>query len=100
MFALLMAGSLLVPHIGPAFGNDRLSAPRAEPDIVSRWDALLRDRSDQVPWLHWGISRSAPKGDVMIGPKIDTLGPFLLQPAQPTTLFSSTWKYGPDVRTE
>ena len=89
MFALLLAGALMVPHVTPALGTDstmslgRGSAPRANGgDLQLPPIPYL----DTLRWLDRGAR--GPKVDTLMGPKLDTLGPFLLEPEIPSASFA------------
>jgi hypothetical protein len=79
MFALLLAGALTVPHV-PALGNDstqglgQAQSPQAGGDLQLPPIPYL----DTLRWLDKGVP--GPKVDTLMGPKLDTLGPFLLEP--------------------
>ena len=93
LFALLMAGSLMVPHITPALGQSTVSLA-ARPDNASKeaWEALHFPpvpHLDTMPWLKSGVALQEPKAQSLIGPKLDTFGPFLVQPEIPATRFTS-----------
>lgn len=94
LFALLVAGSLAVPPITPALGNDATvglggqGASRAQPE----WAALPLPPVpllETMPWLTPGSFLRGPKIDMLLGPKIETLGPFLVEPSIPPRQFSS-----------
>ena len=80
MFALLLAGALMVPHVTPALGTDstlglgQAQSPQAGGALQLPPILYL----DTLRWLDTG-SRG-PKVDTLMGPKLDTLGPFLLEP--------------------
>jgi hypothetical protein len=101
LFALLMAGALMAPHITPALGNESITkfADTQESRSVD-WAALLSAEFTKVPWLKFDFDVRAPRSNLPIGPKLDTLGPFLLQPASPGTQFSSSWRFEPQTTTE
>jgi hypothetical protein len=94
LFALLMAGTLLIPLITPALGDDattgfgirRPSMPPVATDQTLPLPAL--PHLEGIPWLNSGPSVRGLKVDTLFGPKLDTLGPFLLQPAIPGTYVS------------
>jgi|SRR6185369_15751905 hypothetical protein len=87
MFALLLAGALMVPHITPALGADstvglgQASAPQAK-DLQLPPIPYL----DTLRWLDTGVH--GLKVDTLIRPKLDTLGPFLLEPEIPPASFA------------
>jgi hypothetical protein len=105
LFALLLAGSLMVPHITPALGQSTVGLA-ARPDNASKeaYEALRLPPVpylEGMPWLQSGAALSEPKSDSLIGPKLDTLGPFLLQPDIPPTRFTSNSKpFDPRITTE
>ena len=80
MFALLLAGALMVPHVTAALGTDstvglgQASAPQAKGgDLQLPPIPYL----DTLRWLDTRVR--GPKVDTLMGPKLDTLGPFLLR---------------------
>jgi hypothetical protein len=88
MFALLLAGALLGPHVTPALGTDstvglgQASAPQPKGgDLQLPPIPYL----DTLRWLDTGVL--GPKVDTLISPKLDTLGPFLLEPEIPSASF-------------
>jgi hypothetical protein len=105
LFALLLAGSLMVPHITPALGQSTVGLA-ARPDNASKeaFEALRLPpvpHLEGMPWLQSGVALSEPKSDSLIGPKLDTLGPFLLQPDIPPARFTSSSKpFDPRITTE
>lgn len=104
LFAILMAGTLLIPLITPALGEDVTTGfgvrrPDAAP--VAAEQALPLPSLPQlegVPWLNPGAPVKGLKVDTLFGPKLDTLGPFLLQPAIPGAQVSV--RAGPGPQTE
>jgi hypothetical protein len=82
LFALLMAGTLLIPLITPALGDDattgfgirRPNVPPVATDQALPLPAL--PHFEGVPWLNSGSSVKGPKVDTLFGPKLDTPGPF------------------------
>ena|SRR5438067_1595662 len=105
LFALLLAGSLMVPHVTPALGQSTVGLA-ARPDNLSKeaWEALQFPpvpHLDTMPWLKSGAALRGPKTDSLIGPKLETLGPFLVQPEIPPTRFTSTNNpFDPRITTE
>jgi len=87
MFALLLAGALTVPHV-PALGNEstqrlgQAQSPQAGGDLQLPPIPYL----DTLRWLDKGVP--GPKVDTLMGPKLDTLGPFLLEPEIPSASFA------------
>jgi hypothetical protein len=106
LFALLLAGSLMVPHITPALGQSTVGLA-ARPDNASKeaWEALRLPpvpHLEGMPWLQSGAAAlRGPKTDSLIGPKLETLGPFLLQPEIPSTRFTANSNpFDPRITTE
>ena len=95
LFALLIAGTLMVPHVTPAMGNEGTLMPgSARSGLPSgEWSGEVRlppvPHLENMPWLMYGASLKGPKVDMLFGPQLDTLGPFLVQPTIPATRFSS-----------
>ena len=96
LFAVLMAGTLMIPHITPALGNEStvgVGAPRHAPSRLSSWEALSLSPVPYLDTMHWlnsGTVSRGPETDLLWGPKLDTLGPFLVQPEIPFSRFSSS----------
>jgi hypothetical protein len=95
LFALLMAGSLMVPLITPALGGESTvglgGAPQAAPPRAS-WDGLPLPPVPHLDTMQWLTARPAIKGlktDVLLGPKLETLGPVLITPVPSSPQFSS-----------
>ena len=88
MFALLLAGALMVPHVTPALGTDStLGLGHAPAPQANGGDLQLPPIPylDTLRWLDTGAR--GPKVDTLMGPKLDTLGPFLLEPEIPSASF-------------
>jgi hypothetical protein len=101
LFAMLMAGALIAPLITPALGNESITKlGNARESRSMDWEALLSAEFNKVPWLKFDMGARLPRSDLPIGPKLDTLEPFLLQPASPGTQFSSSWKFVAQTTTE
>ena len=79
MFSLLLAGALTVPHVTPALGTDStLGLGQAQsPQAGGALQLPPIPYLDTLRWLDTG-SRG-PKVDTLMGPKLDTLGPLLLE---------------------
>jgi hypothetical protein len=90
MFALLLAGALMVPHVTPALGTDSTLGIRPRPaPQVNGWALQL----PPIPYLDTlrclNTRARGPKVDTLMSPKLDRLGPFLLEPEIPSgALFS------------
>jgi hypothetical protein len=93
LFALLVSGSLTVPHITPAIGNDATVGLGGQgANRTQSWAALSLPpvpHLETMPWLTSGSFLRGPKIDTLLGPKIETLGPFLVAPSVPPRHFSS-----------
>ena len=90
MLALLLAGALMVPAGTPALGSHstvgfgQARAPQANSG------ALQLPPIPYLDPLRW-VETGAPslKVDTLMGPKFDTLGPFLLEAKIPPASFGS-----------
>ena len=107
LFAVLMAGTLMIPHITPALGNEStvgVGATRHAPSRLSSWEARPQPAVPYLDTMHWlnsGAVSTGPKTDLLWGSKLDTLGPFLVQPQIPFSRFSSSSEaLAPRVTTE
>jgi hypothetical protein len=94
LFALMVAGSLTVPQIAPALGNDATVGlgGQGASRLQAGWAALPLlpvPHLETMPWLTSGSFLRGPKIDLLLGPKIETLGPFLVAPSIPPRQFSS-----------
>jgi hypothetical protein len=104
LFALLMASTLLIPLITPALGDDvttGFGVGRSGAAPIAAEQALPLPSLPQlegVLWLNPGAPVKGLKVDTLFGPKFDTLGPFLLQPAVPGPQVSV--RAGPGPQTE
>jgi hypothetical protein len=96
LFALLMAGTLMVPHITPALGNEStvgLGAAWSTPPGFSSWESVPLPPVpylDTMPWLSSGAIFRGPKVDLLWEHKLERFGPFLVQPEIPLGRFSSS----------
>jgi hypothetical protein len=86
LFAVLMAGTLLIPLMTLAGSQDATTGfAGAQTEAAATNRQLLQlppvPHLGAVPWLNSGQPWKAPKSDTLFGPKLDTLGPFLLRPA-------------------
>jgi hypothetical protein len=93
MFALLLAGALTVPHV-PALGNDSTQGLGQAHSAQAGGDLQLPPIPylDTLRWLDKGVP--GPKVDTLMGPKLDTLGPFLLEPEIPSASFAGAQGQG------
>jgi hypothetical protein len=107
LFALLLAGTLTAPLSVPAVGEDGtvgLNAPRDGQAQPQAWDVRPLPPVpylDTMPWLFSVSPTSALGIEHLYGPKLQTLGPFLLPPVIPPPQLS--WEVaplGPQLTTE
>jgi hypothetical protein len=95
LFALLMAGTFMIPQTTPAHGGDTtagLDAPRSNALQTGQGEFLPLPPVpylDSMPWLNSGSASKGLKVDTLFGPKLDTFGPFLLKPAFPRAQVSA-----------
>jgi len=93
LFAFMLAGTLMVPHITPAVGNEsgtEIAGANRASSAPHQRDALGLPgipQLDTMPWL--------TRGSLSAGPKIDMLWPATSKPSLldlnlPPTKFSST----------
>jgi len=93
LFAFMFAGTLMVPQITPAVGNEsktETAGIKGASSALQVWDAVALPpipHLDTMPWL--------TRGSLTAGPKIDILwpatpGPYLLELNIPSTKFSLT----------
>jgi hypothetical protein len=94
LFAPVLACTLMVPPITPAFGNDStvgLGSVRAGATFQQEWSDLPLPpipHLETMPWLKRGSPAAGTKVDLLWQPHGDTQAPFWLQPAIPATRFS------------
>jgi hypothetical protein len=106
LFALLMAGTLLVPLITPVLGDDVTTGGGRTPALsqapVGQTLPLPAvSHLEGVPWLNSPAPLKGLKVDTLLGPKLDALGPFLLQPALPNAQVSAGAGHpGGEIHTE
>jgi hypothetical protein len=107
LFALLLAGTLMVPHITPALGNDStvgVGMRRGGASSVQPWNDLRLapvPYLETMPWLTYGSAAKDSKVDMPWGPKLETLGPFLVEPAIPPAKLSLNRRpFVPPITTE
>jgi hypothetical protein len=93
LFALVLAGALMVPHVTPALGTEStvgIGGPRHGAPQLAPAGALQLPPIPHLDTLRWLDSGSRGlKVDTLLGPKLDTLGPFLVQPEIPSATSSS-----------
>jgi hypothetical protein len=82
MCALAMAGTLLIPHIAPALGNDTAtkvqSVPRQKSPEQSAALPLPQIPIEAVPWLSINSSKGQ-KVDLLMNPEQQKFGPLWAQ---------------------
>ena len=93
MFALLMSGSLLIPHT-PALGSEHAGGGLIKLDWLSLdVEAYLPPPVSTVPWLNLDSRTKLPRGDYSIGRLAEGIGPLVLKPTAATQV-SSTEQIG------
>jgi hypothetical protein len=106
LFALLMAGTLLIPLITPALGDDVTTGGGQAPTppqaaVEQRLPLPPVPHLEGVPWLNSPAPLKGLKVDTLLGPNLDALGPFLLQPALPNAQVSAGAGHpGGEIHTE
>ena len=93
LFAVLVAGTLMVPQVTLAFGSDGIvaGAGSGAPSSARSWGALHLPPVPYIETMPWLMDEAAGQGskvDMLWSPKLDTLGPFLIQPEIPPAKFS------------
>jgi hypothetical protein len=94
MFALLVAGTVMVLQVTAAFASDStvgLGSSQGGTSSARAWSDLHLPPVpyiETMPWLMDGSATQGPKFDMLWSPKLDTLGPFLIQPEIPSARFS------------
>ena len=91
--ALLLAGTLVVPQITAALGNDSTVGVGSFPGAISfagLWGSLGMPAIPHIETTAWMQSLSARDSqvDTLWGLKMDTVGPFLVQSDIPGSKFS------------
>jgi hypothetical protein len=89
LFALALAGALLLPHPTPALSSE---PARPAPSESASWKRLPLPPVPYLDTMPWLASRSIwkdPQIDSTWRPDIKTIGPFELPPASPGS-FSGT----------
>ena len=89
LFALLLAGTVMAPHLTAAVeieGTVGLAATHEAEPRDQAWDARPMA---PVPHLESTAWLSGPQAEVLLTPEPDTVGPFLLEPAVPAARLSS-----------
>jgi hypothetical protein len=96
LFALALAGTLMVPHSTPALGNDSttgVGGARAGASDQQPWKELplpFVPELESMPWLTPGSPAENSKVDMLWQPHGDTFNPFWLQPGIPFSKFASS----------
>jgi len=93
LFAPMLACTLMVLPITPAFGKDSTigMSARAGSSIQQEWSDLPLPsipHLETMPWLKRASPAARTKVDLLWQPHVDTQAPFWLQPAIPTARFS------------
>jgi hypothetical protein len=93
-FVLMLVGTLMVPHITPAFGNEStlgLDRVHRTASAQQSWDSVRLPaipHLESMPWLTRGLLTGGTKVDILWRPDLNTRGPFLLAPERPPTKLS------------
>jgi hypothetical protein len=96
LLAAMLAAAMTGPHIATAAERANVSPESIMYVKSAGWDALLRTpEMKRVPWLGILSETAVTRRDLMAGPKVDMLEPFLLQPASPAARFMSSWRPDP-----
>jgi hypothetical protein len=97
LFALVMAGTLLVAHVTPALGNESAVQQCQKSDGRSKdFTAFLPAPAAKVPWLNLDAQTKLPKGDFPLGREAGSIGLFALEPTSPSVQVSSNAQQGDD----
>ena len=94
LFALVLAGTLMVPHITRALGNESpmgIGEVHRASSAQQSWDSIRLPaipHLESMPWLTRGSLTSGTKVDMLWRPDLDSLDRFLLQPEVPPTKLS------------
>ncbi|HLH98849.1 MAG TPA: hypothetical protein VKW08_27380 [Xanthobacteraceae bacterium] len=89
LFAIVVAGTLVVSHIPSALGSENGFGPKATeaaPSQLSPLKDLRLPRApspDLMPWVSPGWLWSEPQIDSTWRPDLDRIQPFELQPTSP-----------------
>lgn len=92
LFALVLAGILVIPHGTLAddatvgMGTVGLGSARHAQPHTGSWDRVQLSavpHLDAIPWATADHALRGPKLDILLGPQPETLGPFLVQPSTP-----------------
>ncbi|MBX9773513.1 MAG: hypothetical protein K2Y71_03780 [Xanthobacteraceae bacterium] len=94
LFALMLAGTFMVPHVNPAVGTDstvglRVQEPRSQ---VQYWGALPLapvPHLETTPWLTPEFLLKGPSIGIL-SPRLETVGPFLVAPSIPAAQVAVT----------
>ena len=81
LLALLMAGTLLVPPVTPALGNENAGSVVRNVNWRNKdFTAYLPPLSAETPWLNLDTRTKLPKGNFPIGREANSIGALALQP--------------------
>jgi hypothetical protein len=96
LFALLLAGALMVPSIKPAGGEEGtvgLGTPPQADTQAGTWGTPQLapvPHLDATPWATADTRLNDPKVEILTDLQLDTLGPFLVEPTIPPRRISSS----------
>ena len=88
---MLVAGTVMALQVTAGFASDRtvgLGGPQGGTSSARAWSDLHLPPVPSMPWLMDGSATQGPKFDMLWSTKLDTLGPFLIQPEIPFARFS------------
>jgi hypothetical protein len=101
----LVVAVLVIPPISPALGQSTVGLAARPVNISNEaWQALPLPpvpHLESMPWLQSDVPITGLSNHSLLGPKLDTLGPFLLQPKiPPTRVTSSSQSFDPRAKNE
>jgi hypothetical protein len=95
----LFTAALVLTIASPVMGAETTGRGVAS-EPGEAWDTGRASGDIPFPEFRWmsGDNDQIVKADGLLGPKLDTLGPFLLQPNTPATRFSARGGFEPQSR--
>lgn len=92
----LAAGALMLALASPAISAETTGRSVAS-DPIEAWDTGRASGDVPFPQLPWMTTTEPATAEGLLGPQIETLGPFLLEPAL-STRFSANGSAAPQGR--
>ena len=89
LFAVLMAGTLMVPHVSPALGDESTGSVLRAEWQSKNFAAYLPELPAAAPWLYLDARTKLPKADFPLGRPTNSIGVFALQPRRDIQLSSN-----------